>query len=88
MTLVSVTLQILCAAILICTMKSKPVTQEHSNIYYDCCDVGIDENVKEDCKIAAGMRDHVITLRNGDTKTFLWSSCRPGKEPWKKYEKD
>ncbi len=73
--------------VLMAVMNNKPVpVSGPRNFYYDCCDPSLSSEEKENCVFAKEAKDHVLTQRNGDTKTYLWSNCRAGKEPWRKYE--
>ncbi len=74
--------------VLMAAMNSKPVpVHTPVNVYVDCCDVGLNRTEKEDCAFAAESQDHTLIKRNGDTKTYVWSSCEIGKEPWRKFDK-
>ncbi len=79
--------QVVFGLVLVLVLNSKPQgTKEPANLYYDCCDVGLDAAQKENCVFAAQAKDHILTERNGDTKTYLWSNCRPGHEPWRRFD--
>lgn len=53
---------------------------------YDCCDPGINADTKWDCDRAIKNPDHVFVDTDGNRYEYVWSDCKIGEEPWRKYE--
>lgn len=54
--------------------------------YYDCCNPGLNKADKEMCKDAAKDEDHVLWDDDRNRFISIWSDCKIGEEPWRKYE--
>ena len=53
---------------------------------YDCCDPSLNAGIKDMCKAAAKDADHVLWDQDKNRYEFIWSECKVGKEPWRKWE--
>lgn len=59
---------------------------KRNKYYIACCDPSLSENDKDKCKWLDKM--NIDTLRDsiGDIYEGVWSDCRRGEEPWRKWE--
>lgn len=85
MALVALFMEILFSAVLAACMRAK-VVQQPSTVYVDCCDPGIDEGTKWMCDRAIKNPDHTLIGADGIRYEYVWSDCKIGEEPWRKYE--
>lgn len=67
-----------------CTPKS--VVVPVSKTYVDCCDPGLDAATKDMCKWAVEVSGHTAVDQMGNRYEMVWSDCKEGMEPWRKYE--
>lgn len=66
-----------------CTPKK--VVRNVNKYYVACCDPGLNAEDKDMCKWMA--EKGVSRLyRGGDIYEGVWSDCKPGGEPWRKWE--
>lgn len=66
-----------------CAAKEKVVVR--NKWYIDCCNPGLSAEDKDMCKWAVENPGKIIVQGN-DLYEMIWSDCKPGKEPWRKYE--
>lgn len=53
---------------------------------FDCCDPGIHAGTKEMCDLGRDAKNHTLVDGDGNKYNFIWSDCKPGEEPWRKWE--
>lgn len=63
-----------------------PVPAKRETYRVDCCDPGIDADTKFVCKWAIKNPSHIFVDARGKLFETVWSECKPGEEPWRKYE--
>lgn len=71
--------------------KSKPKPNPADRVsgetfYTDCCNPGLNAGDKEMCDMAAEDEDHILWDDAGNKYVFVWSDCKIGEEPWRKWD--
>lgn len=74
-----------------CATMSKPKPNPADRVsgetfYTDCCNPGLGAADKELCSMAAEDEDHILWDDAGNKYVFIWSDCKIGEEPWRKWE--
>lgn len=54
--------------------------------YYDCCNPSLHPDDKDMCRMAAKDEDRILWDTKGNKYTYIWSDCKIGGEPWRKWE--
>lgn len=66
-----------------CSVKKETVKNVNR---FDCCDPGINAEYKDMCKWMDEKGTNRVWDKNGGMYEGVWSNCKPGQEPWRKYE--
>lgn len=77
------------AGLIGCTARSvvTPADRVRNETFrYDCCDPGLGAADKEWCDLAIKNPDHAFVDTDGNKYEYVWSDCKIGEEPWRKYE--
>lgn len=84
MGLIVVFMEVLFSVVLSACMASRIVPQK--SLYHDCCSVSLTADEKLGCKWAASGPEKNLLDDSGVLHKFIWSECKEGGEPWRKWE--
>lgn len=77
---------ILPIALVGCMAKKDVIENKPRKYYFECCDPGINAAQKDTCKWLVEQKAHAFKDKDGNIYQAVWSDCKEGEEPWRKWE--
>lgn len=81
----SLTMVVILLTAVLAGCAKKEVIRNVNKLYIDCCNPTINAEEKDMCKWAKDNPGKIIVQGN-TLYTMIWSDCKVGEEPWRKWE--
>lgn len=69
-----------------CTARKEVVERSVNKRYIACCDPGLGADDKDLCKWLHEHNAHSLKDGAGTIHEGVWQDCKPGEEPWRKWD--